>query len=177
MSFSTPTLFIVSGPPAAGKTTLARRLAERRRALYLRLDSMEPPIVAALGDDTADIGYRVAHEVARDNLRLGHDVVADCVNDVNVTRDGWRGVAQGVGVAAVEIEILCSDPDEHRRRVENRINDIPGLRVPTWAEICAMRADPWPRDHLTIDTAGRLIEECFDQLMANLPPLETPKWS
>ena len=177
MSFSTPTLFIFGGPPGVGKTTLARRLAERWRALYLRLDSMEPPIVAVLGDDTADIGYRAAHGVARDNLRLGHDVVADCVNDVNVTRDGWRDVALGVGATAVEIEILCSNPDEHRRRVETRIIDIPGLRVPTWKEICAMRSDPWPRDHLAVDTAGRSIEECFDELLAHLAPLKTPKSS
>lgn len=166
-----PTLFIFSGAPASGKTTLARRLAQRFRAMYLRLDTMEPPTVAALGDDTADIGYRAAHGVARDNLRLGHDVVADCVNDVNVTRDARRDVALGVGAAAVEIEILCSDPDEHRRRVETRIVDVPGLRAPTGTEICAMRSDPWSRDRLAIDTAGRSVDDCFGDLLMRLPSL------
>ena len=56
--------------------------------------------------------------VARDNLRLGHVVVADCVNDVNITRDAWRNVALGVEAPVVEIEIVCSDVTEHRRRVE-----------------------------------------------------------
>ena len=108
MSLSTPTLFIFSGAPASGKTTLARRLAQRLHAFYLRLDSLEPPIVAALGEDTADVGYRAAHGIARDNLRLGHDVVADCVNDVNVTRSVVARAAEvmedasakGVAIAA-----------------------------------------------------------------------------
>jgi len=177
MPLSTPTLFIFSGLSAAGKTTLARRPAQSLRAVYLRLDSLEPPIAAVLGDDTADIGYRAAHGIARDNLRLGHHVVADCVNDVNVTRDAWRDVAQGVGAAAVEIEILCSDPDEHRRRVETRTIDVPGLRAPTWEKICAMRSDPWPRDRLGIDTAGRSVDDCFSELLSRLPPLERPQES
>ncbi|HMK90329.1 MAG TPA: AAA family ATPase [Methylocystis sp.] len=171
MILSTPTLFIFSGAPAAGKTTLARLLAQRLHALYLRLDSMEQPLLAAFGDDIADIGYRAAHGIARDNLRLGHDVVADCVNDVAVTRDAWRDVALGVGVAAVEIEIFCSDPDEHRRRVETRTIDVPGLRAPTWEEICGMKSDPWPRDRLAIDTAGRSVDDCFGELIARLSPL------
>ena len=76
-------LIIFSGPPAAGKSTIARRLAPRLRAVWLRIDTLETPIMAAYGDDIADVGYRAAYGVAEDNLRLGHIVIADCVNDRN----------------------------------------------------------------------------------------------
>lgn len=40
----------------------------------------------------------------------------------------------GVGVRAVDVEIVCSDVDEYRRRVESRSTDIAGHRLPTWTE-------------------------------------------
>ncbi len=88
--------------------------------------------------------------VARDNLRLGHVVVADCVNDVNITRDAWRNVALGVEAPVVEIEIVCSD--------------VPGLRLPSWEEICNRRSEPWRREHVVIDTANRAVEDCLAEL-------------
>ena len=38
---SIPTLFIFSGLPATGKTTLARYLAAEMMAVYLRIDTIE----------------------------------------------------------------------------------------------------------------------------------------
>lgn len=166
----TPLLFIFSGAPATGKTTLSRLLAQRLGAVYLRLDTLEQPIRAAYGDDIADIGYRAAYGVARDNLLLGRFVVADCVNDVNVTRDAWRDVALGAGARAIEIEILCSNLDEHRFRVETRVSDVPGLRPPTWEQIRARRSEPWSRDRIALDTAGGSIDDSFAELLAHLPP-------
>ena len=163
-------LVIFSGLPATGKTTLSRLLARDLKAVYLRDDTMCPPIMAAYGDDIADVSYRVAYGVARDNLRLGHAVVADCVNDVNVTRDAWREVALSVGVPVVEIEIVCSDPAEHRRRVETRVSDVTGLTLPSWEEIRNRRTEPWTREHVVIDTANRAVEDCLAELRNRLPP-------
>ena len=67
--------------------TIARRLALRLRAVWLRIDTLETPIMAAYGEDIADVGYRAAYGVAEDNLRLGHVVIADCVNDVEIARE------------------------------------------------------------------------------------------
>jgi predicted kinase len=90
--------------------------------------------------------------VARDNLKLRHVVIADCVNDVNITRDAWRDLALGIKVTVLEVEVLCSDVTEQRRRIEQRVPDIPNFRPPTWQTICNRRSEPWPREHIVIET-------------------------
>jgi predicted kinase len=158
-------LVVFSGLPGTGKTNLSRLLARRLEAVYLRIDTMDPPIQAALGRrDIEDLSYRVAYGVAADNLALGRIVVADCVNDVNITRDAWRDVALRAEAPFVEVEMVCSNAQEHRRRIETRIADVPGLILPSWREIDARRPDPWPRDHIVIDTAGRRPEDCLVEL-------------
>ncbi len=141
-------LIVFSGAPGTGKTTLSRPLALQLAAVYLRIDTIEQPIIAAYGNDIADTGYRVAYGVARDNLLLGRDVVADCVNPLNITRDAWRDVGLSAGVPVAEIEVLCSAPAEHRRRVETRTPDIPGFALPTWDQVCQPADRPMaPRAH------------------------------
>ena len=63
----------------------------------------------------------MAYAVAADNLALGRTVIADCVNPWPLTREAWRAVAGRAGVRVVEVEVVCSDVDEHRRRVESRV--------------------------------------------------------
>jgi hypothetical protein len=57
--------------------------------------------------------------------------------------------AKRAGVKAVEIEIRCSAPKEHQRRVEARVSDTPGLTMPTWADVVAStlacRVTPYSR--------------------------------
>jgi predicted kinase len=153
-------LLIFSGLPGVGKTAIAGGLARQLCALHLRIDSIEQAIRdCAPGQDLRDVGYRVAYAVAEDNLRIGHTVVADSVNPIQLTRDAWLAVAKRASVGAVEIEVRCSDLDEHRRRVETRVADLPGLKLPSWSDVVVREYHRWQRDHLVIDTAGRSIEE------------------
>ena len=112
-------LVILSGLPAAGKTTIARGLATQIGAMHLRIDSIEQALRAA-GRAIEDHGYRVAYAVAEDNLRLGRVVIADSVNGWPLTRRAWQAVAQRAGTPALDVEVICSDLNEHRRRVEAR---------------------------------------------------------
>jgi len=145
-------LIVLSGLPGVGKTAISRELARAIGAVHLRIDSIEQAMRAA-GWRVEGQGYEVAHAVAEDNLALGRTVIADCVNPWPLTRDAWRSVAQRAGVRIVEVEVVCSDLAEHRRRVESRTPDIEGHELPTWLDVVARDYRPWSRARLVIDTA------------------------
>jgi hypothetical protein len=86
------------------------------------------------------------------------------VNPLHSTREAWLSVATRARVRAIEIEVKCSDINEHRRRVETRTADIPGLKLPTWEEVIGRKYLPWDREHLVIDTAGRTVEQNADAI-------------
>lgn len=155
-------LIVFSGLPGTGKTTIARALAGELGAVYLRADSIEQAIrdSGVVPGSLDDAGYRAAYAVAEDNLRLGRTVVGDSVNPWMMTRDAWREVGLRVGVRVLEIETICSDPVEHRLRVETRLADVPGLDLPDWAAVLARDYHRWTRDRLVIDTAGRSVAAC-----------------
>ncbi|WP_341897282.1 AAA family ATPase [Ferrovibrio terrae] len=160
-------LVILGGRPGTGKTTLARALAQQRAAMHLRVDTIEQALKATLGDRIGAAGYGVAQQVATDNLRLGLTVIADSVNPVAASRAGWRAAAAAAGAQAIEIEVVCSDAAEHRRRVEARQADIPGHVLPRWQDVLAMDYEAWAVDHV-IDTAGRDIAALAADLAVRL---------
>jgi predicted kinase len=160
-------LYVFAGLPGAGKTELARRLAQDLRAVYLRIDSIEEALIASSGELMGPEGYVVAYALAADNLRLGGSVVADCVNPVSATRNSWRGVAARCGTDLVDIEIRCSDREEHRRRVESRALET-STRKLTWAEVVARDYERWDTPPLCIDTAGRTAAESYAELRKKL---------
>ena len=164
-------LIIFGSLPGVGKTAIAAELARVIGAVHLRVDSIEQAIRASgvVSRPLDDAGYRVAYAVAEDNLRIGRTVIADSVNPLPLTREAWAGVAKRARVRAVEIEVQCSDVNEHRRRVETRTSDIPGLKLPTWEEVVGREYHPWDREHVVIDTASRTVEQNVDAIREVLP--------
>ena len=163
-------LIVLGGLPGTGKTTLARELARRLSAMYLRIDSVEQAIITSgLSSGVGPAGYLVGYLVAADNLRLGLTVVADSVNSLAITRNAWIEAANRTDAACVEIEVICSDLIEHRRRVESRKPDIAGHKLPSWQDVLDRQYDPWTREHVVIDTAAVGIAQAVDRVISSLP--------
>ncbi|MGE8126666.1 AAA family ATPase [Methylobacterium sp. NPDC080182] len=172
-------LVVLGGLPGTGKTTLGKALAVKRSAAYVRVDEIEHALThhAQLGPDIGATGYVVAFAVAASNLRIGSLVIADSVNPVLESRQGWRDVAHREAARFLEIEVICSDGVEHRRRVEARTADIAGFELPSWSSVVERDYVPWTSPRLVVDTAlltrdkaVATIEAAIDGLPGGAPP-------
>lgn len=167
------TLYIFSGLPGTGKSTLAQRLAARLGAAYLRVDTVEQALRDLCAVPVEGEGYRLCYRVARDNLLIGSSVVADSCNPIALTREEWRAVAAQSGARAIDIQVVCSDRDEHRRRVEFRTTDVAGLRLPAWDEVLGREYHAWSEAPLIIDTAGKSVDSCLAELLLSIASATT----
>lgn len=120
-----PTLFVMVGLPAAGKTTRARQLELERQALRLTPDEWMLPL---LGDAEAN-GKRDVLEgrfvaLARQALRGGLDVILD----FGVWGRDERMALKSMAVDAdANCEFVCLpvEPAEQRRRHNERLQEAP----------------------------------------------------
>ena len=164
MSVPGATLVVFSGLPGVGKSTIARLLSARLRAAYLRVDTIEQAIRSGGVGEVGAAGYEVANRLAVENLRLGRHVVADCVNPVAASREGWRKTASEAAARLAEIRVTCSDETEHRRRLDKRNDDVPGLTRVTWDRVMNALAEPWDgAPHLLLDTALMSAEAAVER--------------
>lgn len=163
-----PILYCLAGLPGSGKSTLGQRLAAHVGAIYLRIDTIEQALRDLCAYQVEGEGYRLSYRVAADNLRLGLGVVADSCNPIALSRDEWERVARDEGAHCVHLEIVCSDPAEHRLRVETREVSVPGLRQPTWEDVVQREYHSWTRERIQIDTVGQSVEESWEQIVQKL---------
>jgi predicted kinase len=167
-SYRMTTLFTFAGLPGVGKTTLSQHLVRRIGAVYLQIDTVEQALRDLCRIRVQGEGYRLLYRIASDNLRLGISVIADSCNPIELTRGEWEQVAAGAHAEHVNIEVICSDPEEHRRRVTNRIATVPGLQLPTWDEVINREYHRWIRDRIVIDTSGKSETESVNELLSAL---------
>jgi len=167
MTHDVPVLYLFSGLSGTGKSTLAQLIAQRLEAAYLRIDTIEQGLRDLCAVDVRGEGYRLAYRIAADNLRLGMSVVADCCNPIELTRREWEQVARDAQARHVNIELVCSDVDAHRHRIETRASTVPGMMLPTWSEVVNREYDEWTAERIVIDTS-KSVEDCVAELLSGL---------
>lgn len=163
-------LIIFGGLPGTGKTTISKEVSKRIKAVYLKVDTIEQtlknlegyPDSLAIGSE----GYLISYAIAKENLALGLDVIADSVNPIAITRHDWRQVAKEANTSFVEIELICSDKKKHQDRVERRVADIDGQ--PTWNDVLNRDYEPWESISMLIDTSRHTVDESVQKIIEQI---------
>ena len=127
---TTPTLYLTVGLPGAGKTTLAREIAEDEAILRLTPDEWMAPLFRHNdADGRRDVlegrMIWVAHEV----LRSGASVVLDFGCWSPEERYAIRVIAESVG-AGFDLRLLDVDEATRRARARSRWESAPDTTFP-----------------------------------------------
>ncbi|GAA1120633.1 AAA family ATPase [Nocardiopsis metallicus] len=165
-------LIVMAGLPGSGKSTVAEELGRRLPAPVLSVDPVEAALWSAGVDRAQPTGlaaYVVVEAMAAGILALSQTVIVDAVNDAEEARAQWSGLAERQGVPLAWIEVVCSDPDLHRRRLQSRRRDLPGFPEPGWDSLAARRAGlgSWREERLVLDSAEAL-EPNVEKALAHL---------
>ncbi|MFC9330711.1 AAA family ATPase [Kitasatospora sp. NPDC057015] len=154
-------LVVMAGLPGAGKSAVADVLGRELPAAVLSVDPIEAAMLRAgvsRDQPTGLAAYLVVEAVADGVLASGRPVVVDAVNAVEVARRQWRELALRHDVPVAFVEVVCSDPVVHRRRLEGRSRGIEGFDEPTWAAVQRLRGEyaPWSGRRLVLDSMNDL---------------------
>jgi len=159
-------LIAMAGLPGSGKSAIADALAQSMAVPVVSVDPVESAILQAGIDADQPTGlaaYLVAETIADAVLRTSPAVIVDAVNAVAPARDQWVGLARRHGVEVRFIEVVCSDRDLHRRRLEQRQRDLAHLAEPSWhaVEQSLEEYAPWSGE---ADQARRLVPDTVQPL-------------
>ena len=139
------------------RTELRRPPAGRLGAAHVRVDAFELALLRQrLVPTPADIaghGCDLALAAADTCFGAGADVVVDAVFPVAASRRPFRELAARHDTPVHWLRLICTDPAEHRRRVEERVADLPGHVLPDWTAARRREVDQWHERHTVVDTA------------------------
>jgi predicted kinase len=164
-------LIVVSGLPGVGKTAVAAAVAARLDAVHLSVDPVEDAMLGCglpAGWNLGVAAYEAVRTMAEANLALGGMVVVDAVNDGEEARRTWRRAAAKHDAALSFVVLICSDLDEHRRRLEGRRRGLSHVPEPSWSRVLERARDyaPWSVERLEVDTARMSVESVCDEVCA-----------
>ena len=169
-------LIVLSGLPGVGKSSVATILAARTGAVHLSIDAVEEAVLGTglpPGWKVGVAAYEATRAMAVLNLRLGHVVVIDAVNDSDDARRTWRTAASATDAVLDFVYLVMSDTREHERRLVGRDRGLLHVSEPTWAEVQRRRAEyaDWSDEVLEFDTSARPADEIAEALVSLRTPL------
>ncbi len=168
-----PRLFLITGIMAAGKSTVAQRLAERLpRSVHLRGDVFRHMIVggqAEMGFELTPVAaqqlklrYRIAATVAKLYLAAGFSVVYQDI----IIGDDLADVIQELEYQPQYIVVLCPEPNVVARRDAERAKTA--YTTLSVEEFDLVLRHATPRLGLWLDTSRLTADETVDIILADL---------
>jgi predicted kinase len=159
----------MAGLPGTGKSTIGQELATRLEMPVVPVDPIETAILQAGIDSDQPTGlaaYLVAETLAERVLVSGTSVVVDAVNAVVPAREQWVNLATRLGEPIRFIEVVCSDPELHRSRIEQWRKSMPHIRL-TWHAVEQSFDDyaEWTGESAAVP---RLTLDSVEPLVANI---------
>ena len=164
----------MAGLPGAGKSTIAEVIGNRLGYAVLSVDPIESAILSAGIDDDQPTGlaaYLVAEAIADAALANGQSIIVDAVNAVDPAREQWVDLAEKHGESIRFIEVICSDTELHRERLEARDRNLTHIPEPSWHAVEQSLDDyaEWTGDtaavpRVTLDSVnplGQTVEEAL----------------
>ena len=127
-------LVAMAGLPGTGKSTIGQVLASRLGLPVIPVDAIETAILQAGIDSDQPTGlaaYLVAEALSEQIIVSGGGVVVDAVNAVVPAREQWVNLAARTGEELRFVEVVCSDPELHRSRIEGWRKSMPHIQL-TW---------------------------------------------
>jgi len=162
-------LIAMAGLPGAGKSTIAEILGGRLGIPVVSVDPIESAILSAGIDSDEPTGlaaYLVAETLAESVVAIGGSIIVDAVNAVDPAREQWVRLAARYDVPLRFIEVVCSDAEIHRQRLESRGRRLPHVAEPTWhaVEQSLDEYSDWSGDSAAI---ARITLDSVETLDAN----------
>ena len=154
-----PTLHILCGLPFAGKTTIAKKLAEKLGMHHIEVDIIKRELGIGLdGQSTSELEWE---EIFAESyrrliaaLQRGENVLFDATNYDRGVRDHLRKLANQLGASCAVIYVAADADIANQRRQQNQATEerqkvrdeefnevVTGLEVPTDDEN-VLRYDP-----------------------------------
>ncbi len=173
----TPTLLLISGPPGAGKSSLARPLAQKMGAALLDKDCIDEPFSPndRGAHYTREIEPKVLQGVlnlAELNLSIGHSVILDVPwTHIMHNSPEWVGritdLAQKMQSRLLVMECVIA-PEQLRQRIQKRglARDHVKLTDEGWTQFerTDRLSERNPMPHVVIDVSQPL-ETCLTQAL------------
>lgn len=140
-------LLVMAGLPGSGKSTVAEAVGAELGLPVVSVDPLESAILSAgiaADQPTGLAAYLVAETIADAVLSSpGGGVIVDAVNAVEPAREQWvKLAARHAGRTIRFVEVICSDPEVHRARLEARGRQLAHLAEPTWHAV-EQSLDEW----------------------------------
>lgn len=116
-------LYIISGFPFAGKSTIARTLVDKFKLVRVALDDINVELnrdKEELSEDDWQVTYDIYSDRISKNLRAGNSVITDTVAHTKEARDGLRRLAQANNAVAQVIFVATPLETVKQRLQKNR---------------------------------------------------------